>query len=243
MKKCCFFLSLALAAGLFVSCGKLPQEITPEKPDPPGQEQQADPKTPEQGTEPGQEDPREQQETPPQKPAGDQDRKDKDSTLKPVAPEDKPDPDEEDDPDELTEEEWADDYETLLKTADAILQSARLTQENGSNMLTWTQPAIPDRFHLCVDLSVYSKGDEQNGSCCLEYYNSDGAWLADPADYDPTAGRKSYTLETKQLSGRRIQISVKLYRSDFAGGMASLACTKDFDGTVSGPYPRIFSDK
>lgn len=124
---------------------------------------------------------------------------------------------------------------------DKVLKTARVTGTKGDYRLTWTQPEIPEKYHLRVEFSAYAKGTEENGNCCLEYYCSDEGYLTDPSGYDPSAGAKTHKIEPSILTGRKLYIVVRVYRSDFSGSVSINSACMDFDGSVDSDFPGLFN--
>ena len=188
MKKLALLLCLALAAGLFVSCGK------------------------------GEESPKQNSAAPSQN--GSQDAGFAENSADPgdAVPEDSP--------------------RAAGMDLDAILSGARISGKPGAYSFSYDHPQVPDGLHLSVSLKVYR--EEEDGDRLMFSYDSDGAWLSRPQDYDPSERRVSVPVDVRgQLSEMYVLVSAKA--ADLYGDVCSAAAVRDSEGCMTFGFEDVFA--
>ena len=121
--------------------------------------------------------------------------------------------------------------------ADTVLGS-RITGSPGSYVLRFIHPKVPAGLHFTVSLRVYK--EDNDGDILLTSYDSDGTWLADPAQYDPSEREVQQPIDiTGSLADKYIMVSAKC----FGDGIStfSAAAIHDYDGTVSSGFESVFA--
>ena len=121
--------------------------------------------------------------------------------------------------------------------ADTVLR-ARITGSPGHYVFCYAHPKVPAGLHFTVSLRVYK--DEGDGDLLLSSYDSDGTWLADPAQYDPSARDVEQPIEIAgSLEDKYVLVSAKC----FGDGIPtfSAAAIHDYDGIVSSGFESVFA--
>ena len=121
--------------------------------------------------------------------------------------------------------------------ADTVLK-ARITGAPGRYVLCYTHPKVPAGLHFTVSLRVYK--DDGDGDLLLTSYDSDGTWLADPKQYDPSERDVEEPVDiTGSLEDKYVMVSAKC----FGDGVPtfSAAAIHDYDGTISSGFENVFA--
>ena len=121
--------------------------------------------------------------------------------------------------------------------ADTVLGS-RITGAPGHYVLCYTHPKVPAGLHFTVSLRVYK--EDSDGDLLLTSYDSDGTWLADPAQYDPSEREVQQPIDiTGSLADKYVLVSAKC----FGDGIStfSAAAIHDYDGTISSGFESVFA--
>ena len=121
----------------------------------------------------------------------------------------------------------------------AVLRSARITGTRGKYTFSFEHPQIPENQHLTVSLRIYEEGRE--GDLLIESYDSDGIWMAEPEDYDPSARQVTQELNMSgTLDDKYVLVSVKCFEPDSYNIESDMAM-RDYDGLVTEEYSDIFA--
>lgn len=121
--------------------------------------------------------------------------------------------------------------------ADTVL-GARITGVPGHYLFCYSHPKVPTGLHFTVSLRVYKDGGD--GDLLLTSYDSDGTWLADPGQYDPSERIVEEPVDISgSLEDKYIMVSAKC----FGEGVStfSAAAIHDYDGTVSSGFESVFA--
>ncbi len=121
--------------------------------------------------------------------------------------------------------------------ADTVLR-ARITGAPGRYILCYNHPKVPSGLHFTVSLRVYK--DDGDGDLLLTGYDSDGTWLADPAQYDPSERDVEQPIDVSgSLADKYVMVSAKC----FGDGIPtfSAAAIHDYDGTISSGFESVFA--
>ena len=146
------------------------------------------------------------------------------------------------DPASDTADGSADESEDLLGLAmrlpaDTVIR-ARVTGIPGHYILRYTHPKVPAGLHFTVSLRIYK--DEGDGDMLLTSYDSDGTWLADPKQYDPSEREVEQPIDISgSLEDKYVMVSAKC----FGDGVPtfSAAAIHDYDGTISSGFDSVFA--
>ena len=121
--------------------------------------------------------------------------------------------------------------------ADTVLR-ARITGSPGHYLFCYAHPKVPAGLHFTVSLRVYK--DEGDGDLLLSSYDSDGTWLADPGQYDPSERDVEQPIDISgSLEDKYVLVSAKC----FGDGIPtfSAAAIHDYDGIVSSGFENVFA--
>ena len=119
-----------------------------------------------------------------------------------------------------------------------ILSGARISGSRGSCVFSFHHPQVPDGLHLCVSLRVFR--EEDDGDRLMFSYDSDGAWMARPQDYDPSERNVKVPVDVKDsLSDLYVMVSAKV--TDESGEVLSAMAVRDSDGCMTEGFEDIFS--
>ena len=118
-----------------------------------------------------------------------------------------------------------------------ILSGARISGSRGSCVFSFHHPQVPDGLHLTVSLKVFR--GEDGGDRLMFSYDSDGAWMARPQDYDPSERDVKVPVEMNEsLSDMYVMASAKVTDGD--GGVRSAMAVRDEDGCMTEGFEDIF---
>ena len=121
---------------------------------------------------------------------------------------------------------------------EALLAGSRISGSFGGYTFSFSHPQVPDGLHLTVSLKVFQQSEE--GDRLLFSFDSDGSWLADPQDYDPSARNVSIPVDIKEnLCDMYVFVSAKLVDAD--GETSYAAAVRDPEGCMSEGYDGIFA--
>ena len=122
-------------------------------------------------------------------------------------------------------------------SADTVLK-ARVTGSPGRYTFCFTHPKVPAGLHFTVSLRVYK--DDGDGDLLLTSYDSDGTWLADPSQYDPSERVVEQPVDiTGSLADKYVMVSAKCFGDSVP--TFSAAAIHDYDGTVSSGFESVFA--
>ena len=120
---------------------------------------------------------------------------------------------------------------------DGLLAGARISGSHGSYTFSFHHPQVPDGLHLTVSLKVFR--GEDGGDRLMFSYDSDGAWMSRPQDYDPSERDVKVPVEMKEsLSDMYVMASAKVTDGD--GGVRSAMAVRDEDGCMTEGFEDIF---
>lgn len=123
------------------------------------------------------------------------------------------------------------------KELDELVRQSRISGSIGNYRFSYAHPDVPAQQHLCVSLRVYEQGSE--GDTLLFSYDSDGAWLSDLAQYDPTGRRVDLPLDVKgDLSALYVMVAARLLSGEDS---FSILAVRDTDGCMSEGYEEVFA--
>jgi hypothetical protein len=115
--------------------------------------------------------------------------------------------------------------------ARAVLESARFEGGAGLCRFVCSQPEIPDEYHLKISLEVFENNGE--GTPSLFRWVSDEGWLADPANYDPSAHASDLVLSGVSSPENKAVFLEILVTNSATREMASYYLKQEFDGSRS----------
>ena len=121
---------------------------------------------------------------------------------------------------------------------DKLILGSRISGCPGSYQFSFEHPGVPEDMHLSVALRIYSRNS--SGDSVLFSYDSDGAWLSDPKDYDPSERTVIVPIDINEsLNDKCVLVGAKVFSS---GGTAiNLMARHGFDGTITEGYESVFA--
>ena len=121
---------------------------------------------------------------------------------------------------------------------DGIVAGSRITGSHGSYTFSFSHPQVPDKLHLTVSMKVFQ--EDGDGDRLLFSYDSDGAWLSQPQDYDPSERSVEVPVSVRgSLSDMYVMVSAKVV--DEAGETLSVMAVRDEDGCMTEGFEDVFA--
>ena len=121
---------------------------------------------------------------------------------------------------------------------EGVIACSRITGSHGSYTFSFRHPQVPDGLHLTVSLKVFQA--DGDGDRLLFSYDSDGAWLSRPQDYDPSERSVDVPVSVRgSLSDMYVMVSAKVV--DEAGEALSVMAVRDEDGCMTEGFEGIFA--
>ena len=121
---------------------------------------------------------------------------------------------------------------------EGVVAGSRITGSHGSYTFSFFHPQVPDGLHLTVSMKVFQA--DGDGDRLLFSYDSDGAWLSRPQDYDPSERSVDVPVSVRgSLSDMYVMVSAKVV--DEAGESVSVMAVCDEDGCMTEGFEEIFA--
>ncbi len=118
--------------------------------------------------------------------------------------------------------------ESELRQADyakLVFDSAKYYEENGKVVFTYSQPEIPGKYHLSVEMAVFNA---EGGT--IDRYCSDWGWRSDMKYYDPSAKDVRVKLNVSTLKHKEIIMTVMVGNSGMDADTTVYKLIEDVDG-------------
>lgn len=118
--------------------------------------------------------------------------------------------------------------ETELRQADyakLVFDSAKYYEEGGKVVFTYSQPEIPEKYHLSVEIAIFNA---EGGT--IDRYCSDWGWRSDMKYYDPSAKDVKVKLAAATLKNKQVIMTVMVGNSRMNADTSVYKLTEDING-------------